>query len=126
MTKKQKNELLEEIQDKPMFFKYLPYEDGKEENYTSTNIACSMISKRGKGGSFGVKAAFSIRVDPAMLHLIDIAAARAETSRNEMITMILESGFQAIMERLSEEDKRSLLDEYYSKPFRGTLISSGD
>lgn len=126
MARKPKNEVLEEIQNKPIYFKYLPYEDDKEENLTSTAIACSRISQRSKGGSFGVKTGFTIRLDPAMLHFIDIAAVRAETSRNEMITLILESGLQAIMAQLNEEDRQALLDEYYSRPFRGTLLSSGD
>ena len=120
------NKLLDEINSKPMYFKYLPYEN--VDGLSSVHVAAGRITGRSKGGGFGVKAAFSIRMELASLHFVEIAAKRASVSRNEMVNLVIEAGIQAILESMDEKDKDSILEEYSSTPFRGNgrLVSSGD
>lgn len=118
------NKLLEELNSKPLFFKYLPYEN--TDGVTSAHIAASRITGRAKGGGFGVKVAFSVRLEPASLHFVDIAAMRASVSRNEMVNLVIEAGIEAILDSMDKKNKDSILEEYSSTPFRGKLVSSGD
>lgn len=117
-----KDEILKKLNSNSLYFKHLPYDN--LDGITSIGMVTDRITGKAKGGSFGVKSPVSVRMEPCSLHFVDIASSRAGTSRNEMINLILEAGIQAILDKMTDSERESLLDEYFKTSFGNKLVGS--
>ena len=89
-----------------------PLTDGTE--LREAQLAGALLAKRGEQEQFGVDVAFSVRVDPLILHFLDVATSRVKTSRNEIVNQIIKAGMEASWEVLSDAEREDFLAEYTS------------